>query len=289
MFKKIYIEITNVCNLKCSFCPKTTRPPDYMTVERFRYIINEIKGLTQNIYLHVKGEPFMHPEIEKLIDAASVNNFTVNITTNGTLLDGKSDFIFQSSNIRQINISLHSHSDAEIIHNFDNYISGIMEFLKNAEKLKRPYISLRLWNLSEKISTSSQMAENKEILNKIENHFKFKNKLDVKISKKSFIKITENIFVNFQTRFEWPNIEGNSERKNGFCLGMTDHIAILVDGSVIPCCLDGNGDAVLGNIFSEKLSDILQKPEALNIKEGFSKEQAKIPLCQKCTYKDRFM
>ena len=33
MLKKVYLEITNVCNLNCSFCHKTERKQKFMTEE----------------------------------------------------------------------------------------------------------------------------------------------------------------------------------------------------------------------------------------------------------------
>lgn len=108
MFKKFYIEITNVCNLKCSFCPETLRTPEFMKIEFFDRILGQIDGYADYIYLHVKGEPLLHPEIEKFLDLCFQREKKVNITTNGTLIRKNKDKLLTEKAPRQINFSLHS-------------------------------------------------------------------------------------------------------------------------------------------------------------------------------------
>ena len=80
-YKKIYIEITNKCNLNCSFCSKTKKEKQEMSIEQFNEILNKIKDYTDIIYLHVKGEPLLHPKVIEFIKEAEKNNLKVNLTT----------------------------------------------------------------------------------------------------------------------------------------------------------------------------------------------------------------
>ena len=96
-FKKVYIEITSVCNLACSFCPPTARAKGLIKVEQFNKILDEIRPHTKYIYLHVKGEPLLHPRIDQLLDAAHAKGFKVNITTNGTLIKKSRENIRKAS------------------------------------------------------------------------------------------------------------------------------------------------------------------------------------------------
>ena len=105
-FKRIYIEITNICNLNCSFCPPTNRKKEYMNIESFQKIISKMENYTDYIYLHIKGEPLMHPNLKEFLELCS-NKFFVNITTNATLLKANKELLIDA-NIRQISISLHS-------------------------------------------------------------------------------------------------------------------------------------------------------------------------------------
>ena len=117
-FKKIYIEITNSCNLKCSFCPEGKRIKEFISVENFEIIINQIKPYTNLIALHVKGEPLLHPKLKEILDICEKENILVNITTNATLLEKNKDILISSKAVRQLNLSLHSITKNE---NTDTY------------------------------------------------------------------------------------------------------------------------------------------------------------------------
>ncbi len=94
--------------------------------------------------------------------------------------------------------------------------------------------------------------------------------------------------LQYDNRFSWPDIKDKEENDAKFCYGLKDHIGILVDGSVVPCCLDAEGDIILGNIFSSSLEEILSHPRALAIIKGFQERQATEELCRKCKYANKF-
>ena len=75
---------------------------------------------------------------------------------------------------------------------------------------------------------------------------------------------------------------------HGFCYGMLDHVGVLADGTVVPCCLDADGEITLGNIFESDLSEILASPRARAIADGFKHHQKVEPLCRRCGYSKRF-
>ena len=87
MLKRAYIEITKICNLSCSFCPGTRRPPRTMTPEEFRRLAEKLRGHVGYLYFHVMGEPLLHPQLEELLGIAGELGFRVCLTTNGTLLE----------------------------------------------------------------------------------------------------------------------------------------------------------------------------------------------------------
>ena len=62
-FKKAYFEITNVCNANCSFCPKNSRPPHFVTDSEFDRVTDQLKGRVEYLYFHLMGEPLLHPRI----------------------------------------------------------------------------------------------------------------------------------------------------------------------------------------------------------------------------------
>lgn len=277
MFKKIYIEITNICNLKCKFCPDTNREKEYMTVENFEAIIEKIYNYTNIVCLHVKGEPLLHNDLEEILKILEKYNLKANITTNGTLLKNKLDIIKNSKSIRQINISLHSITQNDITYN--EYLKNVFE---SVEELKNVIISYRLWNLL-KIEKNDI---NNKIIKEIETYYNMSN-LKEKLAESEFLKVKENVFINQDIEFTWPDIKRENIIEKGKCLALKEQVAILVDGTVVPCCLDNNGDIQLGNILDETLEEILNKPKSIEIKKNFEKEIITCKLCKTCGFLKR--
>ena len=284
-FKKIYIEITNVCNLTCTFCPKTQRIPEFMDIDTFNLILDEIKPFTDYIYLHVKGEPLLHPNLSTFLDLAFLKGFKVNITTNGTLINKAKNQIIDKKAIRQINISLHSLSGNIFIHS-EEYLNNLLAFTKEISA-KGVYISLRLWNLSMDNNLNLLNERNNSILRIIEKELNLPFKIEEKVTATGSIKLAENIYLNQDHEFQWPDLDVNELGEVGFCYGLRTHLGILCDGTVIPCCLDGEGVINLGNIKDTSFKEIIDSKRAVNIYNGFSQRIAVEELCRKCGYRTK--
>ncbi|EJP6471472.1 radical SAM protein [Clostridium sp. L74] len=287
-FKKIYIEITNVCNLACDFCPETKRKPQFMSIETFDKILNQINPYTDYIYLHVKGEPLLHPKIDKILDLSHEKGFKVNITTNGTLINEVKDKIIMNPALRQVNFSLHSFDGNEDSKNKNKYINDILSFVRDTIEYNNIFISLRLWNLDEDNITNIKKKRNAEILNIIEKEFNLPYKVEEKIIPGRGIKIYDNIYLNQDHEFQWPDLKVKEDDGKGFCYGLRNQVAILVDGTVVPCCLDGEGIINLGNINKTDFSEIIDGERSNNILDGFSRREAVEELCKKCGYRKKF-
>ena len=245
-----------------------------MSVEEFEEIIKKAHKHTKLVCLHVKGEPLLHNNLKEILDIIDKYNLKVNITTNGTLLKEKLEIIKDSKAVRQINISLHSITQNRIFDN--NYLHDIF---KSVEELKDKIVSYRLWNLKD-IKDSSI---NDNIIKSIEDYYNIQN-LKENLSKKDYFEINKNIFINQDTEFEWPDINGEPIIDKGRCLALKEQIAILVDGTVVPCCLDNNGDISLGNIFEETLEEILNKQKTIQILENFKNSVITCKLCKTCGF-----
>lgn len=264
MYKKIYVEITNNCNLSCPFCLKTNREKQFMTFTDFQKIMQQIKGETKYLYLHVLGEPLMHPDIEKIIDYAS-KDFNVNITTNGYLIKR----IHYNKHIRQLNISLHSFNP-QYGKTLDDYLKDIFAFADNMAKYT--YISYRLWANTPYLS---------EIIKALMDHYYVNidyNQLENNLT------LATNVFLSKHEEFVWPEVTHPQEDAYGTCYALRDHIAILVDGTVVPCCLDGNGIIKLGNIYQDTLAQIRESPEYMQLMRDFQNNKKSHPLCQNCHF-----
>ena len=272
-YKKIYIEITNNCNLNCSFCSEVKRKRKYMTIEEFNIILNKIKDYTDYIYLHVKGEPLLHPNIIEFINLADKYNIKVNLTTNGTLFNKYAKELGKCSNLNKINFSLHSENDK------DNYLEDIFNNIKYLNN--KTTIIYRLWTLNNnKLDDKST-----KIVEKIKKNYNLSTEVVEKIKKDNNIKIKSTIYVDKDNEFTWPTI--NNYISNGYCYALKTLIAILVDGTVVPCCLDSNGIINLGNIYKEDLLNIINSNRYKQLQKSFQDRKPCEELCKSCTYKEK--
>ncbi|MDF2543890.1 MAG: radical domain protein [Herbinix sp.] len=287
-YKKIYIEITNVCNLRCDFCPQTRRKPDFMSIDMFCKILDQIKDHTEYIYLHVKGEPLLHPEIDQFLDICYDKGFKVNITTNGTLINKVKDKLLLKPALRMINFSLHSFDGNEGAQNKEEYLYNILSFTKEALKRTETMIALRLWNYEEDNSINLEKKKNDAMLAAIEKEFNLDDRILEQVLPGKGIKIADRIYLNQDHQFQWPDLKENEDDGKGFCYGLRNQVAILVDGTVVPCCLDGEGVIALGNINTTHFSEIVESKRACNIFDGFSRREAVEELCRKCGYRKKF-
>jgi len=273
MFKKIYIEITNICNLDCDFCPsaKLNRKKRSLSVDEFRTIVKQAKPLCEEVCLYLMGEPLCHPELEKILNICLEEGVKAQISTNAILLNRYSELLLKSRALRQINFSLQANKE----------LKDILCFCKQANELRPElYINLRLWNVG--------VEDNEELLREIENSLSItiNRNIDVKSIKSK--RIWNNVFLHFDSRFEWPALDKPLLNKKGTCYGMSSHIGILSDGTVVPCCLDSEGNISLGNCLKGALSDILNSDRAKNIKKGFDNNTLVEDLCKRCSYIQRF-
>jgi MoaA/NifB/PqqE/SkfB family radical SAM enzyme len=275
-FKKVYIEITNICNLDCSFCKRTNKKKRNMTIDEFRTVIGKIKPYTDYVYLHVQGEPLLHPNLKEILSICEENNIKVNITTNGTLINRFVDIFNNSKALRQINISLHSENGDK------NYYDEV--FRTSIKITSSIYISYRIWNLNSLKPTNDTLT----IIDKLKQYYDIDESLEKKLLTDKSIKIDINTFVDKDNLFTWPDL-GNSVNCDGTCYGLRTHIGILSDGTVVPRCLDSDGIINLGNIFEESLDNILNKKISTEIVENFKNGKAIHPLCKKCNFRERFI
>lgn len=277
--KRIYVEITNICNKQCSFCSINNRPKQEMSVANFEYIIKEIKPITNYIYLHVKGEPLLHSQLNKILSLCDQYKIHVNITTNGTLLHSKVQIINSHPCIRQINISLNSEE-----HPNKKYLNQILSSIQTIQNDQERYIVYRLW-----AQPNNQLSlPSHPMLNILGNFYQVSYDIKEKIKETNNIKLQKNIYLNRQAQFEWPNLKNPTQSITGTCHGLKDHFAILVDGTVVPCCLDSDGVINLGNIFKTPISQILNNEKTKQILKGYQCNTLIEELCQKCSYRLRF-
>ena len=272
-YRKIYIEITNKCNLNCSFCSNTTKEQRTMSLEEYESVLKKINNYTDYIYLHVKGEPLLHPNIIEMINLANNYNLKVNLTTNGTLFDKYAKELGKCNNLNKINFSLHSENNKK------DYLESIFN---NIKYLNPNTTSIyRLWTLK----NNELDKKSTEIVNKIKEYYNLPQEIVEKIINENNIKIDSTIYVDKDNEFEWPTI--TNDKSNGYCHALKTHIAILSDGTVVPCCLDANGIINLGNIFKQDLDEIINSERYKLLQKSFQDRKPSEELCKSCTFKEK--
>ena len=281
-FAKAYLEITNLCNLSCHFCHGTKRKGEFMPTERFSYLAEALRPYTDYLYLHVLGEPLLHPQLEDILEIAASLGFRICITTNGTLLARQQDLLTQfAPHVHKISISLHA-SEANGCASRDGYLDDCARFAKTASE-KGIIVALRLWNLEGNALTKAKNCSNEEILTLLEATFPAPW-----VETRGGKKLAERVYLEWGETFDWPDLGAPDYGEGCFCYGLRDQIGVLCDGTVVPCCLDADGNIPLGNLLTTPLEEILQSPRATALRRGFDNRTAVEPLCRHCGYARRF-
>lgn len=298
----VYIEITNVCNLHCSFCPCGKTPANNSTESRtfmpsalFEKCIAGAQEIgATSVYFHVLGEPTLHPGFVHYLKKLEQTPLKLTLTTNGTSIERVGRQILASPAVRQVNFSTHAYAELPC-ETAERYLQNVLDFCRLAI-VERPdlYINLRLWN----IGASEAAPWNSFMLNRIRETFNVEVTPGHFCSRHKSFNIIGRLYLHEDTRFEWPEskalchpepVEGSTGKiVPGTCRALDTHVAILHDGRVVACCLDHSGQITLGHINEQSLNEILESPLANNIREGFEQHELRHPFCQKCSFCKRF-
>ena len=289
MIDRCYIEITNTCNLDCHFCPKHHRKRRQLSEEEFDLLTDRVRGKVCFLYFHLMGEPLLHPLLHQFVTMAREKGFKTVLTSNGTLLHRAMALL--DTLPYKIQLSLHSH-ESNARGELSEYMDQVMRFSTQAAG-KGTCMVLRLWN------QGGMDRENEEVMRLIEKYVPkpWKERPDG-------FRLCDNLYLEFDRKFEWPggggkaasdDSDGKQEESDGkleaspskskqeyFCKALIKQIGVLSDGSLVPCCLDHDGDVILGNLFHQSLEEILASPRAQALVEGFRHHAATEPLCQSC-------
>lgn len=273
-YSRVYVEITNLCNRNCTFCPGTVREPRMMSVEEFETVAGKLVGTTGYLYYHLMGEPLTHPKLPQMIAIANALGFKSQITTNGTLLPERGQALIDAK-VHKVNISVHSFEEGNN-EDYVNYIDACLDFADRASK-SGVIVVLRLWN------NGFDEGRNISTLDLTRARFPWGWHEEPRATR-----IQDRLYLEHGDRFAWPDMAAEDGGDRVFCYGLRDHFGILSDGRVVPCCLDREGAITLGNVFAQPIDEILNSTRAKAIRDGFSCRKATEELCRKCGYARRF-
>jgi len=221
---------------------------------------------------------------------ANEKGFKTVLTSNGTLLHRCLPLL--DALPHKIQLSLHSH-ESNARGELASYMQEVMNFSMQAAE-KGTCMVLRLWN------QGGRDLENEEVMRLIEQYVPkpWKERPDG-------FRLADHLYLEFDRKFEWPTageeseknlkdeLEKESEDESGeespkkekkqlFCKALIKQIGVQSDGSLVPCCLDHDGDVVLGNLLHQSLEEILASPRAQALIDGFKHHTASEKLCQNC-------
>jgi len=285
-FHKVHIEISNICNLQCSFCPAVIRDNKMMDLELFRKTVKQVAPLTDLICFHLMGDPLVHPQLAKMVEICDKYEANIFLVTNGVLMRPEKFDLMLHKRFYQINFSLHSFFDNFPGKDPTNYLERIFTFTEKALAMRPElYLNFRLWNLNDPLGSKTP---NTEMLRRLCERFEFSAPTHLDVRQKKSINIKQRLYLHFDTEFIWPSIDLPVLGTQGRCYGLSSHFGVLVDGTVVPCCLDKEGAIALGSVHDKPILDILGTRRAQEIIKGFQRKQLVEKLCQRCQYIERF-
>ena len=269
MIDRCYLEITNVCNLNCHFCPKHAREKRQMTAAEYELLTDKLRGEVCFLYFHLMGEPMLHPLLPQFIRKARAKGFKTVLTSNGTLLHRAPELL--EALPHKIQLSLHSH-ESNGRGCLTDYVKEVMDFAEEAAR-RGTCMVLRLWN------QGGRDQENPELIRMLEQRVP-----RPWVDRPDGYRMRENLYLEFDRKYEWPeSLMGTpEEEEEHYCKALVKQIGVLCDGSLVPCCLDNDGRITLGNLLTQSLDEILHSARAQAMAEGFAHHQAVEPLCQHC-------
>ena len=270
-FRKVYLEISNLCNLRCNFCPGTKRKGHAMDEDSFTILTTKLRPYTDFLYFHLMGEPLCHPLLERFLQIAGDQGFKVILTTNGTLLARQQDLLLRAPALHKVNISLHAFEANDLSVPFSQYLADCFAYGKAAAGKKLTVY--RLWN------EGGADGCNDQILQAMEEAFP-----KPWITEPRGTRIGDRVYLECASKFDWPDLTAEDGGESCFCYGLRDQLGVLCDGTVVPCCLDHEGDIALGNLFTQELDEILATQRAKALYDGFSAGKATEELCRRCGY-----
>ena len=305
LLNSIYIEITDACNLNCSFCPCGKQQPPvkartFMGTALFERCIQQAALHAENVYFHILGEPTLHPGFVHYLKALEATSLKLNLTTNGTTIARVGKHMLQSKALRQVNFSTHAYGELNPAHARE-HLQDVLDFCQMA-LVARPdlYINLRLWNAGDFPNAHSQKEWNRFLIEQVTKTFENDQNsvpdLEHFCSRHKSFPVKGRLYLHRDSRFEWPKLDEKALRiqtsderyVEGTCHALDTHVGILHDGRVVACCLDYEGKITLGNLHEQDLSEILKNPLALSLREGFQKRELRHSLCKSCTFSRRF-
>lgn len=291
--REIIIEPTNFCNLKCPFCvnPIMKREKGIMSLEKFKELIDLLPKSIKKVTLHFAGEPFLNPNLPKMVNILKERKIYVGLSTNGTL-DFKTYKRTVDLGLDLMLISLdgptkETHEKYRVGSNFEQILETIKKITKIPKKKTKIIIQFLVMKYNEKyIPKMKELCKNLRVDELWLKTTSFNIGANEEIQKKVFDSARQLLPKN--QKYCRYAIKNNK-------LIMLDHpkicnwiwkTVILWNGDVCVCCTDLEGKVILGNIFQEKrFEKIWKSKKYAKIRKAILRQDLEI--CKNCNMVNR--
>jgi hypothetical protein len=209
------------------------------------------------------------------------------LTTNGLLLTGERRELALRRIVRQVDVAVHSFAAHIPGRDVAPYAERVLAFVRLAAA-QRPdlYVNLRLWDLDAEGGASAENAALRAFFGAAFGVDLAGARIDP--ARRKGLPLGGRVAAHVDSRFTWPSLALPVRATEGSCLALRHQIGVLADGTVVPCCLDKEGRAALGNLRDAPLDAILAGPRARAMRDGFARGELVEPLCQRCDFAKRF-
>ena len=267
---ELAIELTNHCNAECIMCPrqKMSRKKGYMDFDLFKKIADEARDYVELLFLHLAGEPLLHPDLFRILDYCGKIGLNTSLSTNAILLNKVNSQRLIESPLKLLTLSFDgttkgTYESIRRRSNFEDTRNNIQEFLRcKANSKNAPYTAIQLIYMKENVN------EVKEFIKK----WKKSNVDSVRIKP----------YLNYPGLDEYL---GELPKKSNVkpCFFLWRQLAIYWDGMAVACCMDFLSKMVVGNVGRESIKEIWNGEKMVKMRQVHAQGQSgSISLCKDC-------
>jgi len=316
--RKLYVEPTTACNLKCRICIRNTweDPIAHMSMQTYQLIVDSLVDLPdlKRVVFTSFGEPFTHPRLLDMIEAVRKRDLAVTVGTNGLLLDTKIAAELVKLGVERVMVSIDGGKPDTYAAVRGAMLSQVVEHIRGLNEAKRalrslyPAVGIEFVALRSNVAELDVLAKMAAELNisrmLVSNVLPYTEELREEVLysyepvppfKASGWALKLDAWVSWATQ-EMPRMHWGAERR---CRFVQDHASIVGwDGGVSPCyalshnysyyAVDGRKKQVnryiLGNVNDASLADIWTSEEY----ERFRSEVKayRFPSCPDCDLRE---
>ena len=277
---QVYIEATNVCNLRCLHCPQSTmrRRPQYLDVKLFEKIIKELAPHRPFIDLYMQGESLLNQNIVEMVRICRSHALLPRITTNTTLLNKELSKKLIAAGLNKIEFSISGVTKAsyEKMHRgatYEKTLKNILDFLELNAAAGFP------------VHTRSVFVEEEKTLKEKERYLKLFSKLPLD---DVYVSPLINMF-GWNKEIDLNHFKKLPKEKWPICKCPWRQFGVNADGTVRACIFDYDSRYIVGDAKKENIMDIWNGEKMMAFRKTIMEKRYEdfdkpgLPLCTECS------